>query len=495
MGGIVILAITLPLRILLNSPFLPEITAGKFFAVAPGELESSAVLILGPLAKYLTVLGSAVVLAALYGLYGIVFTKLEGRLDKVGDIKKGLVFTIPPWLLHTGAVYALDGTYFATPVLETLVILLVTHLAYGATLGAFYPKPPSEVEEELEIVEDRRGKARRIFVRRIAPAAVAIAILIYGIDRFLLPTLTGRSSSDGSLEELYTKEITPTEEFYRTDIALIPPRVNASDWSLSVDGEVETPVTFTYDEFRNLASVEEYATLECISNPVGGEYMGTARWEGVRLSTILEEAGIRQSARYVVFYGDDGYSVAIPLETALKEGTILAYRMNGEPLNDVHGFPIRAIVPGIYGMMNAKWIRRIELVANEYLGYWQTRGWSNTAEIETTSVIKVLPRSVMLSEATPIAGIAFAGNRGISRVEVSTDRGATWNDAMRKDPLSPYTWVLWAEEWTPKDEGLHSVMVRATDGDGKVQTSEIRATFPDGATGYHVIDVLVQAEN
>ncbi len=214
----------------------------------------------------------------------------------------------------------------------------------------------------------------------------------------------------------------------------------------------------------------------------------------VHLSTVLEQAKVKPEAQYVVFYSADGYSVAIPLEVALREGTILAYRMNGEDLTSIHGFPLRAIVPGIYGMMNAKWIRRIELVAHEYVGYWQTRGWSKTAKIETTSAIRIPQSGMTLSEATPIAGIAFSGDRGISKVEVSTDGGETWNEALKKDPLSKYTWILWATEWIPTKDGLTRLMVRATDNNGDVQTSSIRGTFPDGATGYHVIDVLIDTD-
>ena len=498
-GATVLLIITLAFRIVLNGPFLPEIVAGKIFAAVPGEVESQAVLILGAFAKYLTVLGSATVIAALYGLYSILFTKLGERLLFTGAVGKGLIFSLPVWLIHSSVVYGLDGIYFTTPLVETLTLLLIAHLAYGAVMSTVYPKPPVEkrvAEEERETVivrqEQRDRRMRRIFIRRIAPAAIGVAILIYGIDRFLLPLLTGRSVVGGSLQEIYAKEVTPVDEFYRTDIDLIPPSVDSSTWNLTVNGEVEKPITFTYEEFKSLPQVKEYATLECISNTVGGPLIGTALWEGVHLSTVLEKAGIKPLARYVVFYSVDGYSVAIPLERALKEGTILAYTMNDEPLNSIHGFPLRAIVPGIYGMMNAKWIQRIELVANEYLGYWQSRGWSNTAEIETTSVIRVLPPNITLKETTPIAGIAFAGDRGITKVEVSVDDGKTWSDALRKDPLSKYTWILWAKEWIPSEEGLHTVTVRATDGNGQVQTAQLRGTFPDGATGYHAVDVLVK---
>ncbi|MCL4435331.1 MAG: molybdopterin-dependent oxidoreductase [Thaumarchaeota archaeon] len=501
-GGAVLLTVSFVFRVVLNGPFLPEIAAGKIFATVPGQVESQAVLLLGAFAKYLMVLGLAVATAALYGLYNTLLIRRRIHSLSTGNVVNGLVFSLPLWLIHVGAAYVLDGVYFKTSLAESLILLLIAHLTYGATVGATYTKLPVEArgkkEEEEQVVMEQqerkgRGRARRIFIRRVAPAAIGLAILIYGIDRFLLPILTERQATEASLQELYAKEVTPTSEFYRTDIDLIPPSVDSSTWKLTVNGEVKKPVTFTYEEFRSLPQIKEYATLECISNPVGGPLIGTALWEGVHLSTVLEKVEVKPSAKYVVFYSVDGYSVAIPLERALKEGTILAYMMNGEPLNNVHGFPLRAVVPGIYGMMNAKWIQRIELVANEYLGYWQSRGWSNTAEIETTSVIRVLPPNVTLNETTPIAGIAFAGDRGVSRVEVSVDDGKTWSDAMRKDPLSKYTWILWAKEWIPSEEGLHTVTVRATDGNGQIQTAQLRGTFPDGATGYHAVDVLVKS--
>jgi len=485
-GGSMMIAFTLVLRVMFNSPFLPEILAGRFFAVVPGEIESRAVLIIGVYGKYITVMVSALVLAALYGLYGILYERFNGRLHVKENLVKGFIFSIPPWLFQTVSV--LLGGAIQVSAFAALAYLLPAHLLYGAFLGGLGQK--SMIAETTEV--KRKPLTRRIFVRKIVPAAVGAAILIYGIDRFLLPLLSNAGTSKLSLPEIYATEVTSNDQFYRTDITLIPPSVNKVEWRLNVNGAVEKPSAYTYDQIKILPSVKEYVTLECISNPVGGPLIGTALWEGVSLSTILKEAGLRQEAKYVVFHGEDQYSVSIPLETALKERLILAYKMNGEEMNNIHGFPLRAVVPGIYGMMNAKWINRVEIVSEEYLGYWQTRGWSNTAVIETTSIIKTPPAIFRISDATPIAGIAFAGDRGISNVEVSTDDGKTWSKAMLKDPLSNYTWIIWTTEWLPKDDGPKTITVRATDKTGKTQTSQIRGTYPEGATGYHAIDVIVE---
>jgi hypothetical protein len=185
------------------------------------------------------------------------------------------------------------------------------------------------------------------------------------------------------------------------------------------------------------------------------------------------------------------------------DGTILAYEMNGVPLPTEHGFPVRAIVPGLYGMMNAKWITDIELVDKIYEGFWQRRGWANAAKYQTHSKI-VFPgdalrnrlveessssaNAVTVGNKSPIAGIAFAGDRGISKVEVSIDGGNTWQTASIKDPLSTNSWVLWALEWIPQNKGKYNIVVRATDKAGNVQTTEIRDPYPSGATGYHSVE-------
>jgi DMSO/TMAO reductase YedYZ molybdopterin-dependent catalytic subunit len=306
---------------------------------------------------------------------------------------------------------------------------------------------------------------------------------------------------------LLAGEVTPNDRFFRVDVNLQPPVVDPATWRLRVWGLVKKPLKLGYEELKALPAVEEYATLECVSNEVGGDLISTARWRGVRLRDLLKRAGVMEEATYIVFRCQDGYDVGIPLERGLMEGTLLAYEMNGAPLPREHGFPLRAVVPGYYGMMNPKWITEIEVVGKSYEGFWQRRGWANEATYQTHSWI-ALPGESRLKERFPglkpprlragqrtvVAGVAFAGDRGIRRVEVSVDGGETWEEATVKDPLSGYTWVLWAKEWVPQGEGGFRLMVRATDGEGFVQLAEVRQPFPAGATGYHVVEVKVERE-
>jgi DMSO/TMAO reductase YedYZ molybdopterin-dependent catalytic subunit len=310
---------------------------------------------------------------------------------------------------------------------------------------------------------------------------------------------------DPRLTPLLDSEVTPTYLFYRIDINPVVPVVDATSWSLNVKGLVNNPLTISYQEIKSMPSVEEYATLQCVSNKIGGDLISTALWKGVRLKDLLARAQLRPGAKYIAFRCYDGYDVGIPLERGLLDGTILAYEMNLAPLTPEHGYPVRAIVPGLYGMMNPKWITEIEVVDNVYEGYWARNGWTNNATEDTHSYIAVpgqaevrdrfrnleLQRiNIVPGQKVPVAGIAFAGDRGISKVEVSTDGGATWKSASIKDPLSKYTWVLWSAGFTPgATPENYKIVVRATDKTGKVQTSEIRPPFPDGNTGYHIINI------
>ncbi|MFY9572113.1 MAG: molybdopterin-dependent oxidoreductase, partial [Blastocatellia bacterium] len=185
----------------------------------------------------------------------------------------------------------------------------------------------------------------------------------------------------------------------------------------------------------------------------------------------------------IVLHASDDYTDSIPLERAMADGTLLVYEMNGEPLTPDHGFPLRLLVPGIYGMKNVKGITRIEAVDYDLKGYWQRRGWDDRAEYKTMSRIDA-PDSTVRGETT-IAGIAFAGDRGIGKVEVSTDGGVSWEQAEIKPALSPISWVLWRKPWNPARAGKHKLVVRATDGRGQTQTSQYATPAPSGSSGYH----------
>lgn len=284
--------------------------------------------------------------------------------------------------------------------------------------------------------------------------------------------------------------ITPADAHYEISKNLAPPRVEGAGWRLRIDGLVTTPLSLRADDLAALPSVTRPTTLVCVSNRVGGDLVGTSEWTGVRLRDLLEAAGVHPDAREVVAWAADNYDDSFPLEAAMTEGTLIAYRHGGAELAPEHGFPARLLVPGIYGMKSVKWLRRIELRAEDHLGYWATRGWSDVATVRTLSRIDSDVATDVGDGRWAVGGVAFAGLRGVARVEVSFDGGATWREANLEAAPSPYAWRRWAWVGTPDAvplaaDGTFDVSVRATDGRGVVQTAERARPLPAGATGWH----------
>lgn len=293
--------------------------------------------------------------------------------------------------------------------------------------------------------------------------------------------------------QLLTPEITSNDQYYIVSKNVyVDPTVDSNTWKLTVDGQVEQPFTLTYQELLTLPMKQQYESMMCISNEVGGPYMSNALWEGVPLMDLLQRAGVKPGATKVVFHAVDDYSDSIHLSKALEPTTLLAVYMNGVALPQIHGFPARMLVPGIYGIKHCKWVTRIEVVSYDYQGYWQTRGWSDTAPIQLTSRIDTPADGSTLAanRTTYIAGIAFSGNKGISAVDVSTDAGQSWQRATLKRPLSALTWVIWELAWQPKaGVGSYLIIVRAIDLEGNVQDPHEETPFPKGSSGYHSISV------
>jgi DMSO/TMAO reductase YedYZ molybdopterin-dependent catalytic subunit len=291
-----------------------------------------------------------------------------------------------------------------------------------------------------------------------------------------------------------TPLVTPNEEFYRIDTALLVPRPNVDDWTLAVKGLVERPFTLTYDELLAMELHEQYVTIACVSNEVGGDLVGNALWRGVRLKELLERAGLRPEATQIVGRAVDGFTVGFPVAHALADDreSLVAVGMNGEALPADHGFPARLIVPGLFGYVSAtKWLAEIELATwDGFDAYWVPLGWAKEGPILTQSRIDV-PRSGARLEAGPttIAGVAWAPDRGISGVEVQVDEEG-WMPAELATPISDATWVQFSRSWEAP-AGDHDLRVRAIDGDGEVQTDERTRPAPDGARGHHTIRVSV----
>ena len=296
--------------------------------------------------------------------------------------------------------------------------------------------------------------------------------------------------NDGPVAAL--RAITPNDDFYLMS-SHGDPAVDPAKWSLTIDGLVQHPLRFTYDEIRDLPGFETTLTLECISNAVGGGLIGNAVWGGTELRPVLDRAGIMPQAKYAALYAAEGYTTGHTVERMMRPSNFLAWNMNGSPLPRLHGFPLRIFLPGKYGMKMPKWLTRIEFVDHQYLGYWEWQGWSNSSERQTQAVIDdPHDRAHISGENFVITGWAVANEIGVSKVEISTDGGKTWQPAqIFSNPMPSQVWAFWKYVWASPEKGSHTIQVRATDGNGKVQTSSSSGEWPDGATGYHEISVVV----
>ncbi len=286
--------------------------------------------------------------------------------------------------------------------------------------------------------------------------------------------------------------VTPTSDFYRIDTAFVPPRVDAATWSMRITGMVDREVELTYDDLLGLDMVERYITIACVSNEVGGGLVGNAKWLGVPLQDVLDLAGVQPGAEQLVGRSVDRFTVGFPVEAAFDgRDALVAVAMNDEPLPVEHGFPARLVVAGLYGYVSAtKWLEEIHLTEwDAFDAYWIPRGWAKEAPIKTQTRIDT-PRPGRIAEGPrAIAGVAWAPNRGIERVEVRIDDGS-WQEADLAASLDEDSWRQWSLAWTPTP-GRHKIEARATDGTGEVQTEVERPPAPDGATGYHTISVTV----
>jgi DMSO/TMAO reductase YedYZ molybdopterin-dependent catalytic subunit len=291
---------------------------------------------------------------------------------------------------------------------------------------------------------------------------------------------------------------TPNEDFYLIDTAISSPRINRDRWTLNIKGAVDNPIELSYDDLLSLPTREADITLSCISNEVGGGLISNARWTGVLLSDVLQEAGLNQdkiasASEQLVGRSIDDWTSGFPTEIAFDgREALVAFGMNDEELPVKNGYPVRLVVPGLYGYVSAtKWLTEIELTDWGFDAYWIKRGWSKEGPIVTQSRIDTVSDDATVSAGTvPVGGVAWAPHRGIERVEVSTDDGETWNDARLAAQLDADVWRQYVYDWEA-EPGEYTLKVRATDGEGETQTEEEAAPQPSGATGYHTIRATI----
>jgi DMSO/TMAO reductase YedYZ molybdopterin-dependent catalytic subunit len=440
---------------------------------------------------------------ALYGwLRGRSLRSAEARpWHRRPEVRFLVGFVALLWLTALVVLWPVLSTNFVglppgPAMIATIISLLVSFSAFAIALGLLMrlllPEARRREPQGAGLTTDTAGVARR-------------GILMGGLGLLLLMLSGGllrRLSDDATFayDGLQVRgpdiePITPNDRFYVVTKNVIDPDVQPGLWSLTVDGHVDRPMSYSMADLMALPAVDQEQTLMCISNTISGGLMSNAIWRGVPLASVLEAAGVRPGTVEVLGRSVDGYTDSFSIEKALEPTTLLAYHMNGEPLPRRHGYPVRLLVPGLFGEKSVKWITRLELAPHEVDGFYEQQGWGPDFTIPTRSRFDGPDLGQPLAVGRPVRlhGTAFGGDRGVATVEVTVDGGGTWRPARLDYPGSRLSWALWSFDWRPERAGDFRLAVRATDRTGMVQTDRGRSVVPEGATGHHVVTAMVRA--
>lgn len=489
----VALAVLVVLRLVATwLPFPPASVAQWLVQHVPGRLATAAIEMLGHLALPLAF--------ASVGIATLVLAAVAGGFVGRGSPGRAAIVPVVGWALAAVLMpRAPDGLAVAATMLAWIPATLI---GVGAALLAARRIATNEVPDPAN--QSGTSVSRRTVLLAAGVGAVALAAGgatggMVRTRRRLPPVLavpvvaTPASRAPGErfppIPGL-TPAVTPLLGFYVVDQALIDPALDAGEWRLDVRGG-DRSLSLSIDEIVAMPASERFQTLQCISNEVGGDLISTTRWTGVPLADVLDRVGVGKDAVDVAFGCADGYSESLPIGVATDPTTLLVYGMDGRELLREHGYPLRVLSLGTYGMKNPKWVTSIEVSSFARSGFWERRGWSPSAPVKTLSRFDVPSPGVAVDGAATLAGIAFAGDRGITRVAVSPDAGRTWFPAELEATVSPFTWTRWRLRWEPPIPGRYDLVVRAVDGDGVTQTTDIAPPHPSGATG--LASLIVEA--
>ncbi|MBA2586529.1 MAG: molybdopterin-dependent oxidoreductase [Chthoniobacterales bacterium] len=429
------------------------------------------------------------------GLFGIF-----RRDHRISGAISAAVFILLPLAVTSAVLWPVLGTgYRGLPIdaakLVTIVGLALAFLLFERTIVGGFDF----------VMSERRSPDASPFTPHIGRRAFlfgGLGILLSGAaGATLLRKLyrVATFSYDGTqYKGRIVQAITPNDQFYCVTKNVVDPKVDSLLWRLEISGLVQNPRTYKLADLKALTPVDQETTIMCISNGLDAGLMSNALWRGIPLATLLEPAGPLPGAAKVKLHGVDNYTDTFPFEKAMDATTLIAYEMNGEPLPDRHGFPARVLVPGYFGEKHVKWVTRIEITDANAVGFYEKQGWGPDFIVPTRSRFDQPDHEARLPFAAaangiPVKGVAFGGDRGISRVEVSFDDGESWDDATLDYPGTRLTWSLWSFDWRPDEPGDYTLVARATDGDGEVQEWDEDRPFKSGTTGFHKIVVHVAA--
>src|SRR5437763_2321176 len=432
-------------------------------------------------------------------VYGIIRRK---RQQHFGYRWTFLIFVALPLVVSAILLWPVLGTHYGGMPIDAARLISLLGLAFALLLcerflvRGFVLLTSRGHEETVASPEFSPHLGRRAFLLGtlgllFAGGGAAIARKLFRIATF---------SYDGTqYKGADVQAITPNDQFYCVTKNVVDPRVDGGLWHLEMTGLVRHPHTYRLLDFKSMEMIDQETTLMCISNGLDAGLMSNAVWRGIPMADLLEAASPLPGAERVRLHGVDNYTDTVPFEKAMTPTTLIAFKMNGAELPDRHGFPVRVIVPGYFGEKHVKWLTRIELATADAKGFYETQGWGPDFIVPTRSRIDVPLNDGAISlgsltGAIELKGVAYGGDRGISRVEFSWDDGESWDEAKIDYPGTKLTWALWSFNWEPGDDvDDYTLVVRATDGEGKVQEFEEGRAFTSGITGFHKVMVHIFA--
>lgn len=514
-AGIAATLVLFAYRFATGTPTPVEALAERMVRLLPYEVFALVLADLQHLAKPLGFAMAVVASLGGFGMGGVLYA-LAARKSRRSRLMLGMAAAAVTWVILTYAFLpviqgGILGVPLTTVVSAPALPMALGSLAYGLLLaGLSRPHEwarnrrdytaPGQASHGARSIDSsvtsglisRRGLLRRsepillaLAAASLGTWAVAARAQVVSVASWAFRLIMRMPPQNSGMPP----EVTPNGQFYQVSKNYpFDPIVDVAKWSLEVKGLVAQPLKLSYAEFiRAAPSVERYYTLECIANEVGGDLIGNARWRGLRMKDVLDLARVGAGAETVIMRSADNYSESVPLDVAMDPTTLLVYQMNGEPLPQKHGAPVRVLISNRYGMKQPKWLTSIEVAAPGFTGYWEHQGRSKAAIVKIHSAFRLAAKD---GAVIRLGGWAFAGSRGVSGVEISADGGRTWFPASVKEALGVSCWQFWVAEWTPPAPGDYTLKVRAVDGRGVVQPGR-RRRLPDGAEGYHEVLVRV----
>ena len=531
LAGLSMLLIMALLRLFLGCPTPTELIFDRLFPLLTVEFFISSLVRAGgytplKLQGVFGALAGQVIVAGLGGMIYAFYLKRRDRRDLARTMSTSLLdargwpLIIPGVLAGTILFVALLWPTLSTnyrgfpPGIAHLIAtleMLISFSVCGIGIIFFYgllSRPPHAMTagETATLVGQSVGRRRFVALGIGAALALALGSALRRLFRMGTFSYDGRQYGGPKVQKI--TPIRPDDEFYQVSKNLVDPDVARDSWRLDIIGQVENPRVYSFADIAAMPAVEQETTLLCISYGVGSGLCSNAIWKGVPLPTLLAQVKPKPNVTTVLFRAADGYYETFRFEKAMEETTLVVYEMNGEPLPRRHGFPLRLIVPGLYGEKNPKWLTRIELLdeadgrlhRRHGCGFYKEQGWGRQGDSVPTHSRFDAPQVIgdhfeapfQVGKTVELRGMAFGGDRGISKVEISSDDGETWDDAEITKPGTKLSWSLWSYQWTPDEEGETELVVRATDGEGKLQITEYRDQVPDGATGLHRVRAIVE---